>query len=65
MLLLVTQGNLPVTTTQVGTVMIVKKLNYYKSGERGKELKVPHHTNTAAACNSNLLYIKATCLNLP
>ena len=42
-----------------------EKLNYYKFRERGKELKVPHYTNTAAAHDSNLLYIKATCLNLP
>ena len=59
--MLVTQGNLPIMTTQVG----------YSDGwkdwllrikERGKELKVPHHTNTAAAYNGNLPHIKATCL---
>ena len=44
---------------------MVKKLNCLKSRERGKELKVPHHTNTAAARDGNLPYIKATCLNLP
>ena len=33
-----------------------------KIKERGKELKVPHHANTAAARDGNLPYIKATCL---
>ena len=42
--------------------MIGEKLNYYKFGERGKELKVPHYTSTAAVYDGNLLYIKATCL---
>ena len=51
--MLVTQGNLPITTTQVG----------YSNGwkawllrikERGKELKVPHHANTTAARDGNL-----------
>ena len=28
MLVLVTQSNSPVTTTQVGTVMLINKLNY-------------------------------------
>ena len=43
--------------------------NYCKYKERGKELKVPHHTSAAAACDGNLpyydgnmSYIKATCL---
>ena len=37
--------------------------------ERGKELKVPHYTSAAAACDGNLPYyngnmppVKATCL---
>ena len=37
--------------------------------ERGKELKVPYYTSAAAAhngnlpnCDSNMPYIKATCL---
>ena len=39
--------------------MIVKKLNFYKFGERGKELKVPHHANAAAVRDGNLPYIMA------
>ena len=39
-----------------------KRLNCYKYGERGKELKVPHHASTAAARDGNVPYIKATCL---
>ena len=31
-----------------------KKINYYKSRERGKELKVPHHASATAVYNSNL-----------
>ena len=41
---------------------MVKKLNCLRIEERGKELKVPHYTNTAAVHDSNLPYIKATCL---
>ena len=41
--------------------MIVKKLNYLRIKERGKELKVPHYASTAAARDGNLPYIKATC----
>ena len=33
---------------------MVKKLNYYKSRERGKELKVPHHTSTTVVRDGNL-----------
>ena len=33
---------------------MVKKLNWYKSRERGKELKIPYHASTAAVCNGNL-----------
>ena len=42
--------------------MIVKKINWLRIEERGKELKVPHHINAAAVYNGNLPYIKATCL---
>ena len=42
-----------------------KKLDYWEFGERGKELKVPHHASAAAARDGNLPYMKATCLNLP
>ena len=52
--MLVTQGNLPVTTTRVGTVMMVNKIDCWEYGERGKELKVPHHASAAAACDGNL-----------
>ena len=41
---------------------MVKRLGYLKYGERGKELKIPHHASAAAARDSNLPYIKATCL---
>ena len=59
--MLVTQGNLLITTTWVG----------YSNGwkawllrikERGKEFKVPHHASAATACDGNLPHIKATCL---
>ena len=33
-----------------------------RSEERGKELKVPYHANTAAARDGNLPYIIAICL---
>ena len=39
-----------------------KKLNCWEYRERGKKLKIPYHTNAAAARDGNLLYIKATCL---
>ena len=42
--------------------MIVKKLDGWEYGERGKELKVPHHASAAAVRDGNLPYIKATCL---
>ena len=41
---------------------MVKKLNLLRIKERGKELKVPHHTNAAAARDGNLPHVKATCL---
>ena len=44
---------------------MVEKINYLKFGEKGKELKVPYYASAAAVYNGNLLYIKATCLNLP
>jgi hypothetical protein len=39
-----------------------KRLNYYKYKKGGKEFKVPHYTNTAAAYNSNIPYITANRL---
>ena len=41
---------------------MVKKLNYYKYRERGKELKVSHHANTVPVRDGNLPHVKATCL---
>ena len=41
---------------------MVEKLDYYKYGERGEELKVPHYASAAPARDGNLPYIKATCL---
>ena len=41
---------------------MVKKINWLRIVERGKELKVPHYTSTTAACDGNLPYIKATYL---
>ena len=48
---------------------MVKKLNCWEFGERGKEFKVPHYTSTVAArdgnlpnYNGNMPYIKATYL---
>ena len=41
---------------------MVKKINYWESGERGKELKIPHHTSAAAVCDGNLPCVKVTCL---
>ena len=31
-----------------------EKLDYFKSGERGKELKVPHYASAVVACDGNL-----------
>ena len=42
--------------------MIVNKINCWEYKERGKEFKVPHYASAAAACDSNVPYIKATCL---
>ena len=44
--------------------MIVKRLDCLESGERGKELKVPHYASAAAARDGNLPYIKAIRLTL-
>ena len=41
---------------------MVKKINWLRIKERGKELKVPHHANTATVYDGNLPHIKATCL---
>ena len=41
---------------------MVKKLNCWEYGERGEELKVPHHASTVAARDGNVPYVKATCL---
>ena len=60
--MLVTQGNSPVTTTRVGTVMMVDKINCLRIEERGEELKVPHHASAAAARDGNLPQIMANCL---
>ena len=59
---MVTQGNSPVTTTRVGTVMMVDKAWLLRIEERGEELKVPHHASAAAARDGNLPHVKATCL---
>ena len=59
--MLITQGNLPITTTWVGYSDGWKDW-FIKIKERGKELKVPYYANTAAVCNGNLPYVKATCL---
>jgi hypothetical protein len=52
--LLVTQGNLSITTTRVGTVMLVIKLDI-KNIKKSKELKVPHHASIVAICDSNFI----------
>ena len=41
---------------------MVKKLDCWEYGKRDKELKIPHHANTAAARDGNLPHVKATCL---
>ena len=41
---------------------MVKKLDLLRIEERGEKLKGPHYANTAAVCDGNLPYIKATCL---
>ena len=74
--MLITQGNSLVTTTWVGTVMIVNKAWLLRIWRRGKEFKVFYHASAAAVrdgnlpyhdgnlpyCKSNLPYIMATCL---
>ena len=42
-----------------------EKLDCYKSGERGEELKVPHHTSAAAACDGNLPQLALNNGHLP
>ena len=59
--MLVTQGNLPITTTWVGYSDSWKDW-LLKIEERGEELKVPHHASAAAARDGNLPHVKATCL---
>ena len=39
-----------------------EKLDLLRIGEKGEEFKVPHHASAAAARDSNLPHIKATCL---
>ena len=47
--MLVTQGNSPITTTRVGTVMFVNKLSLLLLRMReGEELKAPRHASAAA-----------------
>ena len=41
---------------------MVDKAWLLKIKERGEELKVSYYTSTAAVYDSNLPYIKATCL---
>ena len=41
---------------------MVEKLDCLESGERGEELKVPHHANAAAVRDGNLPHVKAACL---
>ena len=44
---------------------MVKKLNLIIFRERGKELKVPHHTNTTTVCNGNLPQLALNNSHLP
>ena len=41
---------------------MVEKLDCWEYGERGEELKVPHHASAAAARDGNLPQIMAACL---
>ena len=41
---------------------MVNKLDCWEYGERGEELKVPHHANAATVRDGNLPYVKAICL---
>ena len=41
---------------------MVKKLDCLKYGEKGKKLKIPHHTSAVAVYNSNLPYYNS---NMP
>ena len=58
---MVTQGNSLITTTQVG-YSDGWKAWLLRKGERGEELKVPHHASAAAARDGNLPHVKATSL---
>ena len=60
--MLVTQGNLPVTTTRVGIVMMVDKAWLLRIEERGEEFKVSYYASAAVACDGNLPYVKVICL---
>ena len=42
-----------------------KKLDCWKYGERGKELKVPHHASAAAARDGNLPQLAPNNGHLP
>jgi hypothetical protein len=39
-----------------------ERINYWEYEEGGKELKVPHRANAAAACDSNMPHMTANCL---
>ena len=41
---------------------MIKRLDYGKYEEGGKEFKVPYYASAAAAYDGNLPYIKAMCL---
>ena len=44
---------------------MVKKLDYWESRERGKELKVPHHASAAAVRDGNLPQLALNNGHLP
>ena len=44
---------------------MVKKLNCWEFGERGKELKVPHHASAAAVRDGNLPQLALNNGHLP
>ena len=67
-LLLVTQGDSPITTTRVGYSDVGWKA-YLLEKRKGEELKAPRHASAAAtrngnlpSRNGNLLYMTANCL---
>ena len=59
--MLVTQGNLPITTTWVG-YSDRQKAWLMRIEKRGEEFKVFYHASAVAVCDGNLPYMKATCL---